>query len=230
MPATVTRLTSQDFIAKLAATITDKATPSKQVPQLIQGIHTTNLCAVDGSGMAVALTTTLNGAFGSGVTIAGFLMNNEMDDFTTKPGSPNMFGLVQGEMNKIEPGKRMLSSMTPTIVEDEKGDVLVVAGAGGGPKIITSVWQTISNVIDFGHHADMAVAEARIHQQDLPDLLRVEGFAIDHATDDALRAKGHQMHWGDDPRAFGAVTAIVRSANGWEGTSDPRGGGAAMGD
>jgi gamma-glutamyltranspeptidase/glutathione hydrolase len=228
----VAKLMSRDFLDKLATTIVDKATPSKKVPELIQGIHTTNLVTVDSTGMAVALTTTLNGGFGSGVTIAGggFLMNNEMDDFSAKPGAPNMFGLVQGAANKIEPGKRMLSSMTPTIVEDAQGEVVMVVGAAGGPKIITAVWQTLSNVIDYGHHADMAVAEARIHQQDLPDLLRIEGGAIDKKTEDALVKKGHTLKWFDEPREFGAVTAIVRAANGWEGTADPRGGGAAMGD
>ncbi len=228
----IAKLTSQDYLDKLAATITMKATPSKDVPKLIEGIHTTNLCVVDGKGMAVALTTTLNGAFGSGVTIpgGGFLMNNEMDDFTAKPGSPNMFGLVQSAANKIEPGKRMLSSMSPTVVEDEHGDLKMLAGAGGGPKIITSVWQTLSNVIDFGEHADLAVASPRIHQQDLPDLLRIEAGSIDETTDKSLEAMGHHLDWGQVPRWFGAVNAIVRGDDGWEGAADPRGGGAAIGD
>ena len=210
----------------------DRATPSKDVAALLEGNHTTNLCVVDAAGMAVALTTTLNTAFGSGVTVAGagFLLNNEMDDFTAKPGSPNTFGLVQGTANKIEPGKRMLSSMSPTIVEDARGEVVMLAGAGGGPRIITAVWQTISNVIDFRQRADAAVASPRVHHQHLPDILRLEAAAIDRPTDEALRAMGHALDWSDDRRAFGAVNAIVRTPAGWEGAADPRGGGAAMGD
>jgi gamma-glutamyltranspeptidase/glutathione hydrolase len=228
----ITKLLSQAYQDKLAATITAKATPSKDVASLIEGDHTTNLCVVDKTGMAVALTTTLNTSFGSGVTVAGagFLLNNEMDDFSTKPGSSNVFGLVQGAANKIEPGKRMLSSMAPTIVENAQGELLMLAGAGGGPMIITSVWQTISNVIDFGKPADLAVAEPRIHHQHLPDVVRIQAEAIDAHADETLRGFGHKLKWGDEPREFGAVNAIVRTADGWDGTADPRGGGAAMGD
>jgi gamma-glutamyltranspeptidase/glutathione hydrolase len=228
----VAKLLSQDYQDKLAATIGPKATPSKNVAALIEGDHTTNLCVVDKDGMAVAMTTTLNTAFGSGVTVAGagFLLNDEMDDFTAKPGSPNTFGLVQGVANKIEPGKRMLSSMSPTIVEDDQGQLFMVVGAGGGPRIITAVWQTISNVIDFDKHVDLAVANPRIHHQHLPDIVRVQAGALDKPTADALRGMGHTLDWNDVPREFGAVTAIVRTPTGWDGTADPRGGGAAMGD
>jgi gamma-glutamyltranspeptidase/glutathione hydrolase len=226
------KLLSQEYLDKLAAKITTKATPSKDVPPMLEGDHTTHLCVVDATGLAVSLTTTLNGAFGSGVTVkgAGFLLNNEMDDFTVKPGEPNMFKLVQGVANKIEPGKRMLSSMSPTIVEDDKGQVVMLAGAGGGPKIITAVWQTISNVIDHQQRVDMAVARPRVHHQHLPDVIRVQDSAITKRTDEALRTMGHELLWGDSPREFGAITAIVRVEAGWEGTADPRGGGAAKGD
>jgi gamma-glutamyltranspeptidase/glutathione hydrolase len=226
-------LLSEAYLDKLAATISpDRATPSKDVAPLLEGNHTTNLCVVDGRGMAVALTTTLNTAFGSGVTVAGagFLLNNEMDDFSAKPGEPNTFGLVQGVRNKIEPGKRMLSSMSPSIIEDAKGQLVMVVGAAGGPRIITSVWQTISNVVDFGQGAGLAVASPRLHHQHLPDRLRVEAEALDRETDAALRAKGHALDWSEERRAFGAVNAIVRAKAGWEGSADPRGGGAAMGD
>jgi gamma-glutamyltranspeptidase/glutathione hydrolase len=226
----IARLVSKDYTDKLFATITDKATPSKDVAALLEGDHTTNLCTVDGSGMAVALTYTLNTGFGSGVTVAGFLLNNEMDDFSAKPGSPNVFGLVQGVANRIEPGKRMLSSMSPTIVEDARGQLFMLAGAGGGPRIITAVWQTISNVIDFGRHADVAVGEPRVHHQHLPDVVNVEPQAIDQPAEEALRAMGYSVVWGESHRMFGAITAIVRTASGWDGTSDPRGGGAAIGD
>ena len=227
------KLLSAPYLDKLAATIKpDRATASREVKGLLEGDHTTNLCVVDGAGMAVALTTTINTAFGSGVTVAGagFLLNNEMDDFSVKPGTPNTFGLVQGAVNKIEPGKRMLSSMSPSIVENAKGEVLMLAGAGGGPRIITAVWQTISNVVDFGQRAGMAVASPRVHHQHLPDLLRIEAESIDQPTEEALRAMGHALDWGDDRRMFGAVNAIVRTPAGWEGSADPRGGGAAMGD
>ena len=228
----IAKLLSPAYTDKLAATIDTVATPSARVLALIEGDHTTNLCVVDARGMAVALTTTLNTSFGSGVTVtgAGFLLNNEMDDFTAKPGMPNTFGLVQGVANKIVPGKRMLSSMSPTIVEDDTGQLVMLAGAGGGPRIITAVWQTISNVIDFKQHAAAAVARQRVHHQHLPDLLYVEAEAIEQPTDETLRGKGHAVLWGNAPREFGAVTAIVRAGSGWEGTSDPRGGGAAVGD
>jgi len=226
----IARLLSNDYITKLFATITDKATPSKDVMALLEGDHTTNLCTVDATGMAVAITTTLNTSFCNGVTVSGFLLNNEMDDFSAKPGSPNTFGLIQGTANKIEPGKRMLSSMSPTIVEDAKGELFMLAGAGGGPRIITAVWQTISNVIDFARRADLAVAEPRVHHQHLPDVVYLEPSVLDPPSDEALRAKGYKLQWGQPRRAFGAITAIVRATAGWEGASDPRGGGAAVGD
>jgi len=138
--------------------------------------------------------------------------------------------LVQGAANKIEPGKRMLSSMSPTIVEDGKGELFMLTGAGGGPRIITAVWQTISNVIDFARHADLAVAEPRVHHQHLPDDVHIEASAIDKPSDEALAAMGYKLVWGEPRRAFGAITAIVRGEAGWDGASDPRGGGAASGD
>lgn len=225
------KLMSQAYADQLASTITDKASPSKDVPALLEGVHTTNLCTVDKDGMAVAMTTTINTTFGSGVTIAGFIMNNEMDDFATKPGSPNVYGLVQGEANKIEPGKRMLSSMSPTIVLDADGNVAMLAGAGGGPRIITAVWQVISNVIDFKMSAANADAAPRIHHQHLPDHVELEADSIDEATETALEGRGYDVQWGQGPRSFfGAVTTIVRAGDHWEGSSDRRGGGAAMGN
>jgi gamma-glutamyltranspeptidase/glutathione hydrolase len=228
--APIAKLVSQDFDDKLATTITAKATPSKDVPALLEGQHTTNFCIVDKNGMAVAMTYTLNIAFGNGVTVAGFLLNDEMDDFAAKPGTPNVFGLVQSAANKIEPGKRPLSSMTPAIVEDQQGDLVMVLGAQGGPRIITAVWQTLSNVLDFQMDVDAAVAAPRLHHQHMPDIVWVEAESITKDADKALREMGYKVDWKQAPREFGAANAIVRTATGWKGAADPRGGGAAMGD
>ena len=222
------KLLSQAYADRLVATIGPRATPSRQVPPLLEGDHTTNLCVVDGTGQAVALTTTLNTAFGNGVLVDGFLLNNEMDDFTAKPGSPNTFGLVQGEANKIEPGKRMLSSMTPTIAEDDKGQLAMVVGAEGGPRIITEVWQTLSNVIDFRMTVGEAIAAPRLHHQHLPDEVDMEPRAITRQVFDQLRALGYPLVW-QPPLHFGTTNAIVRTRDGWRGAADPRLGGAAMG-
>ncbi len=224
------KLRSQEYAERLVKTIGPKATPSKDVPPLLEGDHTTNLCVVDASGMAIAMTTTLNIAFGSGVMVSGFFLNDEMDDFAAKPGEANTFQLVQGNANKIEPGKRMLSSMSPTIVEDDQGELVMVVGAQGGPRIITAVWQVLSNVIDFGMTADAAVAAPRIHHQHLPDEVVVEDGAITKPTDDALTAAGYALKFTSRDRGVAAANAIVRTPTGWQGAADPRGGGAAMGD
>ncbi|NVB80825.1 MAG: gamma-glutamyltransferase, partial [Kofleriaceae bacterium] len=222
------KLLSQAEAERLAKSIGERATPSSEMPALIEGTHTTNLSVVDGKGMAVALTTTLNTSFGSGVMINGILMNNEMDDFATRPGQPNVFGLVQGVANKVEPGKRMLSSMSPTIIEDDKGELFMVVGAQGGPRITTAVWQTMSNVIDFGMPVDAAVAAPRFHHQHLPDDIVFEDEAVTKAVDEALQRLGYKTVWGRG--RVGAVNAIVKTKQGWEGAADPRGRGAAMGD
>src|SRR4029077_11795020 len=135
------------------------------------GPHTTHFSVVDAAGSAVALTTTINSGFGSAVTVAGagFLLNDEMDDFAAKPGSPNQFGLVQGEANAIAPGKRMLSAMTPTIVLGDGGKTVLVTGASGGPFIITTAWEVISNVLDYGMNVSGAMSAPRLHHQHLPD-------------------------------------------------------------
>lgn len=226
----VDKLVSQAEADRLVKTITERATPSKDVPALLEGTHTTHFSVVDAKGMAVALTTTLNTAFGSGFMINGIIMNNEMDDFATRPGQPNVFGLVQGKANKIEPGKRMLSSMSPTIVEDDKGDLFMVVGAQGGPRIITAVWQTLSNVIDFGLPADAAIAAPRVHHQHLPDDVVVEDEAMTKAAADELVARGHQLVWRTPQRVVASAGVIVRTPTGWAGAADPRGRGAALGD
>ncbi|HEY4179926.1 MAG TPA: gamma-glutamyltransferase [Kofleriaceae bacterium] len=222
------KLVSQDYLDKLAGTITAKASKSAETPSIIEGDHTTNLCVVDAQGMAVAMTTTLNTSWGSGVTINGFLMNNEMDDFTAKPGTPNAFGLVQGVANKIEPGKRMLSSMSPTFVEDDKGNLVIVVGAQGGSRIITAVWQVLSNIIDYNKSVAEAVALPRFHHQHMPDKVMIEDHSISEKTGTTLLGEGYPLDW--PKRGFAAVNAIVRTPNGWSASADPREGGAAMGD
>ena len=149
---------------------------------------------VDAEGNAVSCTTTLNNSYGSAVTVAGagFLLNDEMDDFTTVPGQPNLYGLVQGEANAIAPGKRMLSAMTPTLVLDPAGRLFLVLGTPGGPRIITMVYHVISNVIDRDMGIADAVAEPRLHHQWSPDEVVVErGFSPDLVR--ALAARGHHI-------------------------------------
>jgi gamma-glutamyltranspeptidase/glutathione hydrolase len=153
-----------------------------------------------------------------------------MDDFATRPGQPNVYGLVQGTINKIEPGKRPLSSMSPTIIEDDKGLYMVV-GAQGGPRIITAVWQVLSNVIDFGMPITAAVAAPRIHHQHLPDDVVMSDEAITKEVEDALVAAGYRTVWSEPLRIFAAANAIVKTDAGWAGAVDPRSGdGSALGD
>src|SRR5262249_29034089 len=149
-------LLSDAWAKEQRATITpDHATPSSEIvsrPSSASGPHTTHFSVIDTAGDVVALTTTINYWYGSGVTVkgAGFVLNHEMDDFAAVPGTANGYGLVQGEANAIAPGKRMLSSMTPTIVTGPDGKVLLVVGGAGGPTIITAVFEELSNVVDFG--------------------------------------------------------------------------------
>ncbi len=204
----------------------DRATPTKDLfpaapPHAPEGPHTTHMAVVDGEGNAVALTTTLNAWFGSGVTVPGlgFVLNDEMDDFATVPGTANMFGLVQGEPNAIAPGKRMLSSMSPTIVLDASGQVELVLGAAGGSRIITTVFEELSNALDFGMDPADAVRAPRFHQQDSPDVLFLEPRALPEPVRAALEAMGHATkeveHLADAP-------AIGRAQGLWTGAAEPR--------
>jgi gamma-glutamyltranspeptidase/glutathione hydrolase len=159
-----------------------------------ESTETTHFSVVDAAGNAVANTYTLNGNFGSGVTIpgTGILMNNEMDDFTAKVGVKNMFGLLQGPANAIQPGKRPLSAMTPTLVFKD-GKLVLVTGSPGGPTIINTVLQIVTNVVDFGMSAAQAVEAPRIHHQWMPDTLTYERYGISVDTAAILKAKGHDL-------------------------------------
>ena len=183
---------------------------------------------VDSLGNAVATTTTINELYGSGVFIpgAGVFMNNEMDDFTSQPGTPNLFGLVQGEQNAIAPGKRMLSAMSPTIVLDPAGDVLLVLGSRGGPRIITSTSQVILNVLDHRMTLADAMSAPRAHHQAQPDTLRYERDGLTPNVMTALAGMGHRLATYPSP---GLVIAIMRVRDGWEGMIDPRSTGKAQG-
>jgi gamma-glutamyltranspeptidase / glutathione hydrolase len=202
------------------------ATPSASIqPGAFVGYEsdqTTHYSIVDGEGNAVAITTTLNDSFGSKIFVngAGFLLNNEMDDFSSKPGVPNMFGLVGGKANSIQPGKRMLSSMTPTIIEKD-GKLFMVVGTPGGATIITSVFQTILNVIEFNLDMQQAVSAKRFHHQWLPDEVDVEKGAMDDAEKSRLQQKGYKII---DRGPNGRVDAILITPQGYyEGGADPRG-------
>jgi gamma-glutamyltranspeptidase/glutathione hydrolase len=235
------RLMSAEYAAERRAGISPtRATPSAEVapglgPYPVGG-NTTHLSVVDAAGNAVSMTTTINSFYGIKAVVegAGFFLNNEMDDFAAQPGTPNMFGLVQGEANAIAPGKRMLSAMTPTIVLRPDGSLLLVIGTPGGATIITNVFQNIVNVVDYGMSLVEAVYAPRLHHQHLPDRIDYERSALDSATIAALEAMGHTLHerYDDDsPYPYiGDVQAIMALPDGGLlGVSDPRRGGAAVG-
>lgn len=225
-------LTSKELAEQLRRSIRlDRASPSDTaVAEPHEGFHTTHFSIVDSAGNAVALTTTLNLRHGSGVTVTGggFLLNDEMDDFATCPGKPNAFGLVQGEANAVAPGRRMLSSMCPVIVLDSTGFPLLVTGASGGPRIITAVFQIISNVLDFGFDLGQAVNAPRVHHQHLPDQIVYEANGLAPHTIAALETKGHHLH---PALRCGIGSSIMRRNGFWTGIADPREeGGLARGE
>jgi gamma-glutamyltranspeptidase/glutathione hydrolase len=224
----VTGLTSKAYAAELRERISLRhATPSTRIkpgdPLPFESNETTHYSVMDGDGNVVSNTYTLNFSYGTGIVAAGtgILLNNEMDDFSAKPGVPNAYGLIGGEANAIEPGKRPLSSMSPTIVFKD-GKPHFATGSPGGSRIITTTLQIIMNVVDHGMNIAAATAASRIHHQWLPDELRVE-LGISPDTLDLLSARGHRIKIGN---AMGSTQTVMRVEQGFFGAADPRRAGA----
>lgn len=228
------RLLSKSYAATRRALIDpSRAIPSSAISHgavpPAEPIETTHYSVVDQWGNAVSVTTTINGGYGCGIVVdgAGFFLNNEMDDFSAKPGVPNMFGVIGGEANAIKPGKRMLSSMTPTIVLRE-GKPFFVVGSPGGSTIITTVLQMVVNIIDHGMSLEEAVDAPRIHHQWMPDTLYYERRGLVRDVVENLEAKGYTLLEREGYQ--GRVDAILVDRRGFlQGVSDPRGSGAAIG-
>ena len=228
-------LTSKDYALERFANFDPKAASSSndiaasQLPP--ESPETTHVSVMDAAGNAVAYTTTLNFSFGARmvVTGAGFLLNNEMDDFSARPFTPNAYGLIGGEANAIAPGKRMLSSMTPTIVLKE-GTPWLVTGSPGGSTIITTVLQVLVNAIDHGMDLGHAVAAPRFHHQWQPDRVILEPHGISPDTQALLKGMGHveliEMRWG---RGIGDANSAMRTPDGLTAVADPRNAGGAAG-
>ena len=227
------KLTNEDYLNNRMIDFSfKKPTDSNDIGygniEISESNETTHYSIVDQFGNAIAVTTTLNGTFGSKLYSdeLGFFLNNEMDDFSSKPGYPNMYGLIGGEANKIEPKKRMLSSMTPTIVEKE-GDLYMTLGTPGGSTIITSVVQTILNVHEFEMTMNEAVNSPRFHHQWKPDSIRIELDYFDKKVKEQLIKSGYKLN---DKGAIGRVDGIlVRADKMLEGGADKRGDDTAVG-
>ncbi|NER28680.1 MAG: gamma-glutamyltransferase [Symploca sp. SIO1C4] len=225
IPVPITGLVSKQYAQELRSKINiEQATASQEVlpgnpNQFAESNDTTHYSVMDKYGNVVANTYTLNFSYGTGITATGtgILLNNEMDDFSAKPGVPNAFGLTGGEFNAIEPEKRMLSSMTPTIVMKE-GKPYLVTGSPGGSLIITTVLQVVMNVIDHKMNIATATNAVRIHHQWLPDQLMIEN-GLNGDTTRLLKEKGHQISVRD---AMGSTQSIMRVNNTFQGASDPR--------
>jgi gamma-glutamyltranspeptidase/glutathione hydrolase len=225
----VAALLSPAYLDRRAAEVDRAAiSPLETVRPGLESRDTTHFSIVDRWGNAVANTYTLNTSFGSGVVVegAGFLLNNEMDDFAIKPGEPNYYGVVGGPANEIAPGKRMLSSMTPTLLLRD-GHVEMVLGSPGGSTIITTVYQTIVNVVDFGLTPRQAVGAARFHHQLLPaDLVT---YSPSRPLPGATRRELERLDYRVEPHdwEFGDVQLVLRAEGGWQAASDPRGRGVS---
>ncbi|WP_342734907.1 gamma-glutamyltransferase [Bradyrhizobium sp. B117] len=228
------RLLDKNYAANIRAVIDpNKAGVSKDIKPGVaphEGSNTTHYSIADKDGNAVSVTYTLNDWFGAKVTAAktGVLLNDEMDDFTAKVGVPNLYGLVQGEANAIAPGKRPLSSMSPTIVTKD-GKTVMVVGTPGGSRIITAVLQTMVNAIDYGMNAQEAVDMPRIHQQWLPDLTNVETYALSPDTQKILESMGHKFAPPQPANHLAVIIVGAPSLNGervgnnrYYGANDPR--------
>jgi len=231
-PVPLIELLNKDYSQRIFTQIGDKATPSSEIfPVNIKNYNeseeTTHYSVIDKFGNAVSVTTTINSAYGSKVVVegAGFLLNNEMDDFSSKPGVPNQFGLTGSEANKIEPGKRMLSSMCPTIITKDEKPVLIL-GSPGGSTIPTSVLQVIMNYLVFGMNIQAAINSPRFHHQWLPDRIDFEERAILNDVKENLRKKNHVLGFN---RSLGRVEAISIENGIFYGATDPRGFGGAVG-
>jgi gamma-glutamyltranspeptidase/glutathione hydrolase len=229
------RLISKEYAAERRALLdTTKATPSRQISHgaivVKEGTHTTHYSVVDRWGNAVSVTTTINSWYGNKIVVdgAGFFLNNEMDDFASKPGAPNQFGLVGGVANSVQPNKRMLSAMTPTIVLKDKQPYLVL-GSPGGSTIITSVLQVMINVLDHRMNVGEANDAPRFHHQWLPDTLQCERFGFPKDVVENLEQRGYVVRQRGG--TLGRVEAIlIDSKSGFlYGSTDPRGYGAAVG-
>jgi len=229
-------LIDKKYAEKRASTIDlEKATPSDLIKagdtSFAEGTETTHFTVVDTEGNVVSNTYTINDLYGSAVTIkgTGILMNNEMDDFAARPGKPNLFGLVQGERNKIEGGKRPLSSMTPTIVLGKDGSLWFAVGARGGPRIISAVIQTVINMIDYDMNIQQAIDAPRIHHQWLPDEVFYEPFGLSQDTIKALESRGHKLT--SKPAYIASATGIeIENQTGVRlGAIDSRSDGEAVG-
>lgn len=222
-PVPLDWLTSLEYAAEIRARIEpDRAIPSAEIaPGTVshEGMDTTHFSVIDKDGNAVACTTTVNSSFGNKYLVPGlgFFLNNEMDDFSSKPGAPNAYGLVGTESNKIEAEKRMLSSMSPTLVFKD-GKVFLAVGSPGGSRIISSTFQVIRNVIDYRMNLATAIAEPRIHHQWLPDILYYE----DGLSPDTLARLAEMGYVLEKRRRIGNVNAVMCSAGVFEGYADQR--------
>ena len=223
-PVPVTWLTSKKYAQSIKEQIdTEKSTPSHKIspgnPNLQEGNNTTHFSVMDRYGNAVSNTYTLNFSYGSKITVpgTGILLNNEMDDFSAKPGTPNAYGLVGGRLNAIAPEKRMLSSMSPTIVMKD-GKPFLITGSPGGSRIITTVLQIIANVIDFNMNISEATNAVRVHHQWLPDKLMVER-GLNEDTIKILKEMGYKVETG---ATIGVAESIIKKGDYMYGASDPR--------